>query len=140
MNSKDDGESNVGFKFLNLKRNRNAFLDAKTIPLPSDYDDDVINEPKHSDQNHYRPLPLPMKDAIRYVRKYGRHAESLRKYEDELRKLPKSRVMFDHFRNEKRSSSKCGTKPKDKGRKKGAVVKSMNLEDSSNSRVYFWLK
>eukprot|EP00111_Clytia_hemisphaerica_P019641 TCONS_00057945-protein len=97
-------------------KDKNPF--ESNIPLPSDFDDDVTDQLKHDDPHHYRPLPLPMKDAIRYVRKYGRHAESLRKFEDELRRLPRSHVMLDQLRNEKRSPFKCQTRPKDKACKR----------------------
>ena len=30
------------------------------------------------DPHHYRPLPLPLRDAMRYVKVYGKHADMLK--------------------------------------------------------------
>ena len=63
---------------------------------------------KRDEPNINRPLPIPLKDAIRYVRQYGPHADMLRAKEEETRNYKFSDAV-DHFRNKNKRSEtpKC---------------------------------
>jgi len=103
------------FVYPMRSRHRN-FLDAKIIPFPSDYDevsDSVQISDSESDEPHkYRPITLPLKDAIRYVRKYGPQAQTLQRLDEEVRnrRLSYARKMFLKAKEEMH----CHARPDDK--------------------------
>eukprot|EP00111_Clytia_hemisphaerica_P019640 TCONS_00057940-protein len=97
---------------------RRQFMDARKIPLPSDYDEvsdsaQIVNSQRDDDPHRYRPITLPLRDAIRYIRKYGPQAQTLQRLDDEVRNLRFSdpRKMF---LQEKRGEKHCHARPDDK--------------------------
>ena len=60
------------------------------------------------DPHHYRPLPLPLRDAIRYVKLYGKHSDMLKDYHRTSRYHDIGR----HQR--KRSQLQCKNNPRQK--------------------------
>ena len=99
---------------------RDSFFD---LEIPSsqrkaDFDNDnkrsLINlssqEKLRRDPHYYRPLPLPLKDALRYVETYGPSADVLRNFKRQLRQDSLGRG-----RMQKRSELQCKKNPTDKG-------------------------
>ena len=62
------------------------------------------------DPHYYRPLPLPLKDALRYVETYGPHADVLRNFKRQLRQDALGRG-----RMQKRSELQCKKNPTEQG-------------------------
>uniref|UniRef100_A0A7M5V2Y7 Uncharacterized protein n=1 Tax=Clytia hemisphaerica TaxID=252671 RepID=A0A7M5V2Y7_9CNID len=63
---------------------------------------------RKEEPNPNRPLPIPLKDAIRYVRQYGPHADMLRAKEKKVMNYKFSDAV-NHFRNKNKRSEepKC---------------------------------
>ena len=60
------------------------------------------------DPHHYRPLPLPLRDAIRYVKLYGKHSDMLKDYQ-------RTNRYHDIGRHQrKRSQLQCKNNPRQK--------------------------
>jgi len=95
---------------------RNKFMDTRRIPLPSDYDevsDSQVFDSEHDDPHKYRPITLPLRDAIRYVRKYGPQAQKLQRLDDDFknRRFSDARKMFLQV---KREEMHCTPRKEDK--------------------------
>ena len=65
------------------------------------------------DPHHYRPLPLPLRDAIRYVKRYGKHADMLQRLDSPSSSATDEFEMKIH--QHKISKMQCKRTPQTKG-------------------------
>ena len=75
-------------------------------------DEETPEQALKRNPHHYRPIPLPLRDAIRYVKLYGKHTNTLKDFDRQA--LTTSR--YDDIENHllKRSELQCKNNTREK--------------------------
>lgn len=98
-------------RFHQQQQNKDFILRRDDILIPEEQFS-LRRAPKR-DPHHYRPLPLPLRDAIRYVKLYGKHADMLQRLDSPSSSATDELEMKIH--QHKISKMQCKKTPRTKG-------------------------